>query len=135
VVFSFYLYYVIYAILPVAGPQYYFDTIANEPIPPYFFGKIMHHILLNVEQPTGAFPSSHVGLAIILNYIAFKHLKTLFYISLPFVIGICFATVYLKAHYAVDVLAALISAPIFIWISSLVYNRLLLLNTSYKQNA
>jgi len=134
VVFSFYLYYIIYDVLPVTGPQYYFDTMTKEPTPPYFFGKIMRYLLLEYEKPTGAFPSSHVGLAIILGYVAFKNQKSLFYGSLPFVIGICFATVYLKAHYAVDVLGALITAPIFIIISSSVYNKLLLLNAAFKQN-
>jgi membrane-associated phospholipid phosphatase len=136
IVFSFYLYYIIFDLLPVVGPQFYFDTLTHEPVPPYPVGKFMKYLLLNYEEPTGAFPSSHVGLALILSYVSVKYQKklTLFFVGLPFVIGIGFATVYLKAHYAVDVLAALITAPIFIWISGLVYNRLLLLNTSYKQN-
>jgi membrane-associated phospholipid phosphatase len=135
VVFSFYMYYIIFDVFPVTGPQYYFDTMAKEPIPPYFFGKIMRYLLLEYEKPTGAFPSSHVGLALILSYIAFKEHKTMFYASLPFVIGICFATVYLKAHYAIDVLGALITVPIFIVISSSIYNKLLLLNAAFKQNS
>ena len=134
VVFSFYMYYMTYDILPVTGPQYYFDTMAKEPTPPYFFGKIMRYLLLEYEKPTGAFPSSHVGLALILSCIAFKDHKTMFYVSLPFVIGICFATVYLKAHYAIDVLGALITVPIFIVISGFVYDKLLLLNAAFKQN-
>jgi membrane-associated phospholipid phosphatase len=134
VVFSFYIYYIIYNVLPVTGPQYYFDTMTKEPTPPYFFGKIMRYLLLEYEKPTGAFPSSHVGLALILSYIAFKYQKSLFYISLPFVIGICFATVYLKAHYAIDVLGALITVPIFIVISGFIYDKLLLLNAAFKQN-
>ncbi len=134
-VFSFYLYYIIYDILPVTGPQFYFNTLPSEPTPPYMFGKLMRYLLLNYEKPTGAFPSSHVGLAFILSYIAWQHHKILFWISLPFVIGICFATVYLKAHYVVDVLAALITVPIFIYLSNIVYNRLLLLNTPQKQNS
>ena len=135
VVFSFYMYYVIFDILPVTGPQYYFDTLAKEPTPPYFFGKIMRYLLLEYEKPTGAFPSSHVGLALILSYVAFKEHKTMFYVSLPFVIGICFATVYLKAHYAIDVLGALITVPVFVVISGSVYNKLLLLNAAFKQNS
>ena len=85
----------------------------------------MHYILINAEEPTGAFPSSHVGIALILSYVAYKHQKTLFYFCLPFAIGICFATVYLKAHYLVDVLAAIITVPIFIYLSGYVYNKLL----------
>lgn len=123
VIFSFYLYYIIFALIPVAGPQYFYGHSDIEP--PYLFGKIMHYILLNAEEPTGAFPSSHVGIALILSYVAFNHQKLIFYISLPFVIGICFATVYLKAHYLVDVIGAIISVPIFIFISTYVYKKLL----------
>jgi membrane-associated phospholipid phosphatase len=121
-IFSFYLYYIIFAIFPVVGPQYHFGHPEAEPH--YVFGKIMHYILVNAEEPTGAFPSSHVGIAIITVYIAFKHQKKLFYIFLPFAIGICFATVYLRAHYLVDVFGAIITVPVFISISNLVYNKL-----------
>ena len=122
VIFSFYLYYIIFAIFPVAGPQFHLGN--SEAEPHYFFGKIMHYILMNVEEPTGAFPSSHVGIALILSYQAFLHQKKLFYFSLPFVIGICFATVYLRAHYLVDVVTAFISVPVFIFIGNLVYEKL-----------
>ena len=124
VVFSFYMYYTIYDFLPIIGPQFYFDTMNTNYVPPYFFGKIMKYILFNLEEPTGAFPSSHVGIALVLSYVAYKDLKKVFYISLPFVIGICFATVYLKAHYLIDVLGGIISAPVFILISSFVYNKI-----------
>jgi len=137
VVFSFYLYYIMFDLLPVVGPQFYFDTLTHEPVPPYPVGKFMQYLLLNYEEPTGAFPSSHVGLALILSYVSIKYQKklTLFFVGLPFVIGICFATVYLKAHYAVDVLGALIAVPLFIVISGYVYNKLLLLNAAFKQNS
>jgi membrane-associated phospholipid phosphatase len=124
VVFSFYLYYTIYDFLPVVGPQFYFDTMNTSNIPPYFFGKIMQYILFNLEEPTGAFPSSHVGIALILSYVAYKDLKKVFYVSFPFILGICFATVYLKAHYLIDVIGAIISVPVLIVISSYVYDKI-----------
>ncbi|MBA3664835.1 MAG: phosphatase PAP2 family protein [Bacteroidetes bacterium] len=123
VIFSFYLYYIIFCVLPVAGPQYYIIDQAYPTITPHFFGNIMHNILTNHEEPTGAFPSSHVGIAVIINYLAFVHLKKLFFITLPFVVGICFATVYTRAHYLVDVFGGLVSAPLFIFLSYKVYNK------------
>lgn len=125
VFFSFYLYYIIFDILPVAGPQYYIVDFNAEPIPPYFFGKLMHQILINIEKPTGAFPSSHVGIACIIAYIFFKQFKKIFIIIFPFVIGICFATVYLKAHYLVDVIAGVFSAFLFILLSEYVFDKIL----------
>jgi membrane-associated phospholipid phosphatase len=124
VICSFYLYYLMYCLLPVVGPQYYFD-LSNVSAPePLLFGKIMHYIITNFEQPTGAFPSSHVGLALIVTQQTYLHTKKLFYFLLPFAIGICFATVYLKAHYVLDVLAAFITVPLFIAISNWLYHKL-----------
>ena len=133
VILSFYLYYIIFAILPVVGPQYYLTNLPDT-TPPYFFGKLMHHIIVNLEQPTGAFPSSHVGIAIIIAYVAYKHLKKIFFIILPFVVGICFATVYVKAHYVIDVIAGLISAPLFIILSEKIYNKFLSCNSKKMAN-
>ncbi len=134
VFFSFYLYYIIFDILPVAGPQYYAVNLNSEPLPPYFFGKIMHQILINIEKPTGAFPSSHVGIACIIAYVFFKQFKKIFFIILPFVIGICFATVYLKAHYLVDVIAGVFSAFLFILISEYVFNKISILTKGWINN-
>lgn len=125
VIFSFYLYYAIFAVFPVIGPHYYIPT-APEKIPLHFFGKIMRWLIEGYEQPTGAFPSSHVGIALIIARILYQHHKTLFAITLPFVLGICFATVYIKAHYLLDVIAGIISAPVFIIISEKTYAKFLL---------
>jgi membrane-associated phospholipid phosphatase len=125
VILSFYMYYLIFAVLPVVGPQYYISDSTVEITPPHFFGKLMHWIITDIEQPTGAFPSSHVGIAVIIAYITYHHLRKLFFIILPFVLGICFATVYIKAHYLVDVIAGIISAPMFIVLSVKIYNKFL----------
>ncbi len=124
VMFSFYLYYIIFCFIPVVGPQFYFSPVDATVPSPYFFGKLMHYFQVKIEQPTGALPSSHVGIIFILAYLSYKHLRKLFYIILPFAIGICLATVYIKAHYAVDVIAGLISVPIFIVLSNAAYNKL-----------
>jgi membrane-associated phospholipid phosphatase len=44
-------------------------------------------------------------------------------VVLPFVIGICFATVYLKAHYLVDVIGGMLSVPVFILLTDGLYNK------------
>ncbi|MHB8261552.1 MAG: phosphatase PAP2 family protein [Bacteroidia bacterium] len=124
IIFSFYMYYMFYDVIPVIGPQFHFNTFNTETNPPHFFGKLMHYILSNLEKPTGAFPSSHTGIALIISYILYKQIRILFYYSLPFVLGICFATVYIKEHYLIDVFAAILTVPIFITISGFVYDKL-----------
>ena len=63
------------------------------------------------ERPTAAFPSSHVGITSILMLLAWHSKnKKLFFGILPFYILMCFATVYIQAHYVIDVFAGWISA-------------------------
>ena len=118
---AFVLYYTIFSFLPVVGPQ--FHLTGTEALPPHTgpiseFMMIINH---NFEKPTGAFPSSHVGMTLIFSHLAFRLSKKLFFVFLPFSFLILFATVYIKAHYAVDVIGGIITAPIFYWISLKLY--------------
>lgn len=134
---AFFVYYVIFIALPVTGPQYYYlaagmDNIANGvfpnmhdffathseslPIPGYrdgFFYQCVVAAHDAGERPTAAFPSSHVGICTILLFLAWRAKnKKLFYGILPFFVLMCFATVYIQAHYAVDVIGGWVSAVI-----------------------
>jgi membrane-associated phospholipid phosphatase len=135
---SFLSFYVIYDVLPVVGPMYYYkavglDQIARGVFPPvgdYFryhtemltspgykdgvFYQILKGMHETGEKPTAAFPSSHVGISVIALLLAWRTgNRTLFYILLPFAILICFATVYIKAHYVIDVFAGLVVGLVF----------------------
>ena len=119
---SLYIFYLIFGLFPSAGPQFYFSFPENNLPDAYFFDKVMHFIQKNGEQPTGAFPSSHVGISIIILILLKKKVSRLIYrIAFPFVIILILSTVYIKAHYVVDVIAGAIFAPIIYYISSLLY--------------
>ena len=123
---SFFMYYLIYALVPVAGPKFHYHL---SPLTPnHIFENILYHILIDSEKASGAFPSSHVGISVIVCYLAYRYHRFSFYVYLPLTIGICFATVYLQAHYVIDILAAFISIPIFIWFSSLLFKKMLQLS-------
>ena len=125
---AFFIYYVIFVFLPVTGPQYYYfaagtDNIANGvfpnihdffathdeslPIPGYsdgFFYQCVASAHVTGERPTAAFPSSHVGITTILVLLAWRSRnKALLYSILPLFTLMCLATVYLRAHYVIDV--------------------------------
>ena len=135
---SFFLYYVIFIFLPVTGPQYYYeaaglDNIAqgifpnlhdyfathDEPMtmPGYsdgFFYQCVASAHATGERPTAAFPSSHVGVTTILLFLAWRTKnRLLFFGILPFYVLMCMATVYIRAHYAIDVIGGWVSAVIF----------------------
>jgi hypothetical protein len=73
------------------------------------------------ERPAAAFPSSHVGMMVILLYLSGKFAPKLLKILIPIGILLIFSTVYIKAHYVIDVIAGFLSVPIIYWISSRTY--------------
>lgn len=144
---SFFIYYLIYIAVPVAGPQFYFEAIGPEnvaaghfpalgtyfsshtemlPAPGYADG-FFYHLVAGAqelgERPTAAFPSSHIGISMILLILAFRTSKRMGLSLLPFCLLLCCATVYIQAHYLVDAIAGcLTSVPIY-FLSRTVYRR------------
>jgi membrane-associated phospholipid phosphatase len=75
------------------------------------------------ERPTAAFPSSHVGISTIVLIMAYRAKKWLGHLMLPVYILLCCATVYIQAHYLIDVLAGWISAIVIYLFSTYLYKR------------
>lgn len=145
---SFFLYYFIYIFLPVAGPQFYFPAIGMDNVSAGIFPQIgdyfnYNHELLPSsgcdegvfyelvegsqavgERPTAAFPSSHVGISTILMLLIWRVSRTTFGAMFPFYVLLCGATVYIQAHYLIDVFAGWISAFPIYWISLYSYDKL-----------
>ena len=144
---SFFIYYLIYIFIPVAGPQFYFPAIGMDNVTAENFlsiGDYFNHnaILLPGpdthqglfyslveasqevgERPTAAFPSSHVGISTILMIMAWRVNKKLSYVLAPFYVLLCCATVYIQAHYLIDVFAGWISAVCIYLVSTWMYKR------------
>lgn len=134
IITSFFIYYLIYLFLPVAGPQFYFPAIGMDnvqqgifpcinhyfnyhaellPGPDFdhgFFYRLVEHSQEVGERPTAAFPSSHVGISTILMIMAWQGNRWLFACLMPFYLLLCGATVYIQAHYAIDAIAGFVSA-------------------------
>ncbi len=108
VLFSFYLYFIFFILFPVSGPQFFFTGARGRAPDAFFFGAIMHLIQRAAEVPTGAFPSSHVGISILLMSLCYRKSKRLFKYLLPLVIVLILSSVYIKAHYLIDVIAGII---------------------------
>ena len=139
---AFFLFYLIYIFLPVAGPQFYFHAVGVDeivqghfpalgtyfsshtdmlPSPGYSDG-VFYHLVSSAqatgERPTAAFPSSHIGISTIVLILARRHVPRLLIVLLPLWILLCCATVYIQAHYVVDAIAGLLSAPLILWLAS-----------------
>ena len=138
VIGSFFAFYVIFDLLPVTGPQYYYLAVGLDNIaagvfpnigdyflthdemmtmPGYqdgFFYQFMLHAHAAGERPTAAFPSSHVGVTIVLLMLALRAKSR----WLSWFVGVmlalmCMSTVYIRAHYAIDVIAGLAVGFVF----------------------
>ena len=121
---SFFIYYVIFIALPVTGPQYYylaagyFNQHQEALHMPGWEDGFFYHLVAGAhqagERPTAAFPSSHVGVTTILMLLSwYSRSRRLFYSLLPLFLLMCLATVYIQAHYVIDVIAGWITGLLF----------------------
>lgn len=115
---SFYMYYIIFMLFPVAGPQFYFTPPDNQLPDAYIFRDAVKFVHDLGERPTAAFPSSHVGIGCLLLYLAGKYRPKMLNWLIPAVVLLILSTVYIKAHYVMDVIAGLFTVPTMYWISS-----------------
>lgn len=143
---AFFLYYIIYIFVPVAGPQYYFHAVGENvilsghfprlgdyfryhielapgPGPDGFFRSLVETTQQSGERPTAAFPSSHVGMSTVLLILLWQNRKYLLFAALPFYVFLCCATVYIQAHYLIDVIGGWVTAPLFYMLADKYYSR------------
>lgn len=134
---TFFIYYVVFIFLPVTGPQFYYLAVGTEKIAEGIFPNLgdwflthsermaapgwadgFFYHLLNLthdagERPTAAFPSSHVGVTTVVFLLAWRtKCRWLIRTILPFYVLMCFSTVYIYAHYAIDACAGLITGTL-----------------------
>lgn len=118
---SFLIYYILFIILPVAGPQFYFTDWVIIP-GGYLFGPIMKTIQANGEAPTAAFPSSHVSICLMVLMFCYKYSRKLLMVIIPIATLLILSTVYIRAHYVIDVIAAIALTPLIYYISLTFYS-------------
>lgn len=143
----FFFYYAIYLFLPVAGPQYYFHAVSPDlvgqgcfphlgdyfrhhtelrpsALPDGLFKRLVEATQQSGERPTAAFPSSHVGMSTVMMILCRRLHRPTFRALIPFYALLCGATVYIEAHYLVDVLGGWLTALLFVPAAEALYARL-----------
>jgi membrane-associated phospholipid phosphatase len=99
---TFYFCYLLYILIPAAGPLHLRQGRFEDG---GLFVQVMDWIYSEVEKPGAAFPSSHVAIALITLMYAYRLHRTVFWVFLPFIIGLIFSTVYGFYHYVIDAVA------------------------------
>jgi len=136
--FVFYGCFLAFMVLPVAGPPAFFMEIpryAGQQRLPYYplefpasvasgvFFQVMGFLYNLFESGGGAFPSSHVAAAICVLFLSWRHLSRARYLILAATLALCFATVYCRYHYAVDVVAGAVTAAVLVPLGEWLYRR------------
>ncbi len=121
IIFSFVLYYLIFIIFPSVGPQFYLPSELRSVPDGVLFQNEIHYLIASGEVATGAFPSSHVGITIVFMILIYNVSKKTFWFVLPLSLVLMASTVYIKAHYFIDIIAGIISGFAFYYISDYLY--------------
>jgi len=109
VILCFYAGYLLYVLFPAVPPritlQHMFSINFNGT--PLADSAIA---MINVlpRESRAAFPSLHSAVTLLSLMLAYKHVRRLFWILLPFCTGLLLSTVYLRHHYVIDLVAGFI---------------------------
>ena len=116
--------YVGYILVPARGPRFLFDRIE----PPLDGGALVRMLRAGLDWLESAhydcFPSGHVELTMIAAWLSRLWSRRLFGVYAAYTLSIIFATVYLRYHYSVDVLAGALVAGALIAAGPAMYRNL-----------
>jgi membrane-associated phospholipid phosphatase len=136
ILFAFYISYLMYLFMPAIGPRFFihdFATLSSEMpglwLTEYFRAFVNNGggIPVGVTNPADfvnrdCMPSGHTMITLVNVYLVFKN-KSKFRIPIfIFSMSLIFATIYLRYHYVVDVLAGIVFAYISIILEPIVRN-------------
>ena len=125
-ILCFYLSYVGYILIPAVGPRFTLAHLQTTSLQANSLTTAIQNTLNSLEyNKTDAFPSGHTAVALMTLYYAWKSgEKALAGILLPLVSGLIFATVYLRYHYVIDVIAGVLLFAVTIYLAPKLYEGL-----------
>jgi membrane-associated phospholipid phosphatase len=139
--FIFYVCYLLYLFLPIAGPRTFFHEFPDYKFPPEIQAlavtdtypdnvrsgpmfRVMAFIYRHFEAAPGAsLPSSHVAIALCTVWFSFRYLRSIRYLHLVMAVLLCLATVYAHYHYVLDMLTGVLTAVVLIPVANWLYAR------------
>lgn len=123
--FVFYSCFFIYSWLPVVGGRYFPEAMAlTQVIEGGIFSRIMAYIYTHSPHLGGAFPSSHVAVAVVISLLGLKFNKALGYILLSITLFLSIATVYCHYHWFIDAVCGVITGLAGYWAGQSIYHKL-----------
>ena len=117
--------YIGYILVPARGPRFLLDHLQHSPLQGGWVMDVMRTTLDRLESVHyDCFPSGHVELTIIASWSSLQISKWLSRVYLAYTLCIIFATVCLRYHYTVDLVAGAVLAAILIGAGPTMYRKL-----------
>lgn len=116
VIFCFYLGYFGYILFPAAPPRFTLLPEFTQTLSGVILDPSMKLINIFPNTSRCAFPSLHGAITVLSLLFAWKYVRWLFWVMLPFGLGLILGTVYLRHHYVVDLLAGFVLCGIAFWL-------------------
>jgi len=106
ILLCFYLSYLGYILFPALGPRFSLNSVQTTELQGFLIAEPLQHMLNRLEGiKRDAFPSGHTAITVLVLCLAYRYKRDFFWIALPVVSALIFATVYCRYHYVVDVIA------------------------------
>ncbi|HHS49147.1 MAG TPA: phosphatase PAP2 family protein [Desulfurella acetivorans] len=119
---AYYISYIGYMLVPAIGPRYSIEF--SQPIQAGFIYSYIYNFLDKFEHiKQDCFPSGHVAISVLTNMFVFGINKKAGYFIMPLVVILILATLALRYHYVVDVIAGLLLAFFSYFASKIVYRK------------
>lgn len=117
--------YIGYILVPARGPRFLLDHLQHSPLQGGWAVHVMRTTLDRLESAHyDCFPSGHAELTIIAWWSSRQISKRLFRVYWAYTLCIIFATVYLRYHYTVDLVAGALLAAALIAAGPMMYRKL-----------
>lgn len=122
ILLCFYLSYLGYILFPALGPRFYLNSVQTATLKGFLIAEPIQNLLNRLEGiKRDAFPSGHTAVTVIVLYLAYRFERRFFWVCLPIVAALIFATVYCRYHYVVDVIAGLLLTLLTIYLGEWYY--------------
>jgi len=114
-----------YLVVPARGPRFLLKDLQSQPLHGLWLFEFLQRFLDRLESAHyDCFPSGHTELTILAWWGSALLSRRLARAYFAYTLSIIFATVYLRYHYTVDVLAGALTAAVLIAVSPALYRRL-----------
>jgi membrane-associated phospholipid phosphatase len=117
--------YIGYLIVPARGPRFFLSDLQHTPLRGLWLFQGMQSALDRLESAHyDCFPSGHTELTILAWWSSRQISSRVFWLYFSYTLGIIFATVYLRYHYTIDLLAGALLALVLVMGAPAFYQKL-----------